>query len=94
MAHADQRRLDFDVVAVESHDTLSVLLDLTAPSGDPTRTRPPANLQIVLDRSGSMRGERLDAAKTAIDALTAGVRAGGAADGFERAAADLTNLLG
>jgi Ca-activated chloride channel homolog len=61
--------LDVDIVAVESDDKLSVLLELTAPSGDASRTRPPANLQIVLDRSGSMQGERLDAAKCAIESL-------------------------
>ncbi len=59
--------LDVDVVAHETEDQLSVLIDLTAPpapdSGEP---RPPSTLEVVLDRSGSMGGGRLDAAKTAL----------------------------
>ncbi len=59
--------LDVDVIAVETDDQLSVLIELTAPpapaSGGP---RPPSTLQVVLDRSGSMHGDRIEGAKTAL----------------------------
>src|SRR5262245_26839940 len=60
--------LDVDLVAVETADEVAVLLDLSAPPA--TRgARQPQTLQVVLDRSGSMTGERLDAAKDALEAL-------------------------
>jgi Ca-activated chloride channel homolog len=58
--------LDLDVVAIEAQDRISVLLELTAPTAETSRTRPPSTLQVVLDRSGSMAGEPLDAAKGAL----------------------------
>ncbi|MDQ3434735.1 MAG: VWA domain-containing protein [Actinomycetota bacterium] len=61
--------LDLDIVAVEAEDEVSVLLELAAPQADSQRTRAPAALEIVLDRSGSMSGDRLEAAKGAIEAL-------------------------
>ena len=64
--------LDVDVVAVETDDEVSVLIELTAPEApppDPGQERPARALQIVLDRSGSMSGERLDGAKSALVAL-------------------------
>ena len=61
--------LDLDIVAVEAEDEVSVLLEFTAPQADSARTRAPAALEIVLDRSGSMSGDRLEAAKGAIEAL-------------------------
>ena len=63
--------LDVDLVAVEAEDHLSVLLELTAPGRDSGAQRPPSTLQVVLDRSGSMSGERLDAAKDALESLIA-----------------------
>jgi len=61
--------LDVDLVAVESTDSVSLLLELTAPPGDAERQRAPSTLEVVLDRSGSMHGERLAAAKGALDRL-------------------------
>jgi Ca-activated chloride channel family protein len=61
--------LDCDLVAVEQTDELSLLVELTAPSPTTTTTRPLATLQVVLDRSGSMAGGRLDGAKTALLSL-------------------------
>ncbi len=61
--------LDVDVVAVEAEDQVSVLLELMAPTREGDGERQPATLQVVLDRSGSMGGGQLDAAKHALDAL-------------------------
>lgn len=61
--------LDVDVVAVETEDELSILLDLQAPTPQGAVARPPRTLQIVLDRSGSMSGGRLDAALRGLEQL-------------------------
>ena len=58
--------LDLDVVAIEAEDQISVLLELTAPAAETSRTRRPSTLQVVLDRSGSMTGEPLESAKAAL----------------------------
>jgi Ca-activated chloride channel homolog len=60
--------LDVDLVAVETAGEVAVLLELTAPTTRPATT-PPRALQIVLDRSGSMAGDRLDAAQQAVESL-------------------------
>ncbi|KUP98354.1 vWA domain-containing protein [Thermobifida cellulosilytica] len=60
--------LEFDAVPVDSADTVHLLLDITAPEL-PGQDRPPATLQVVLDRSGSMAGERLDGAVRALLSL-------------------------
>lgn len=57
---------DVDVVAVEQQDEVSVMVELTAPTLRTDRTRPPATVQVVLDRSGSMGGEPLETAKDAL----------------------------
>jgi Ca-activated chloride channel family protein len=62
-------RLDCDLVAVETSDELTLLVELAAPSPTTDVVRPPATLQVVLDRSGSMDGDRLEGAKTALIAL-------------------------
>lgn len=61
--------LDLDVVAIEQADEVTLMLELGAPPAPASQPRPPAAVQVVLDRSGSMDGERLDAAKDAIVAL-------------------------
>jgi Ca-activated chloride channel homolog len=58
--------LDVDLVALESEDQVTLMLDLLAPATEAAVARPPATLQVVLDRSGSMAGERLDVAKHAL----------------------------
>ena len=72
--------LDVDVVAVEQEDEVTVLLELAAPAAAADSARPPAGVEVVLDRSGSMDGERLDAAKQAlvrlVDRLQPGDRFG------------------
>ena len=61
-------QLEFDVVAIESEDRLSLLLELKAPPA-PKKERAPSALQVVLDRSGSMAEGRLAAAQGALDRL-------------------------
>jgi Ca-activated chloride channel family protein len=48
---------------------VSLLVELTAPTPEPVTERAPRTLVVVLDRSGSMGGERLDGAKAALTAL-------------------------
>ena len=62
-------QLDLDVLAIECDDQLSLLVELTAPTPEPTAERSARTLVVVLDRSGSMAGERLDGAKAALTAL-------------------------
>src|SRR3954468_3958627 len=61
--------LDLDVVAHETDDQLSVLIELAAPELPTDTTRAPSTLVVVLDRSGSMAGDRIEGAKTALLAL-------------------------
>lgn len=61
--------LDLQLVALQQADSVDVLVELTAPVAAGTTPRPPATLQVVLDRSGSMAGDRLDTAVTALIAL-------------------------
>ncbi len=72
--------IDVDVVAVEQDDEVSVMIELGAPAAAADRPRPPAAVQVVLDRSGSMEGDRLGAAKQAlvrlVDRLDPGDRFG------------------
>ncbi len=62
-------QLDCDLVAVENADELTLLIEITAPTPATTAVRPAATLQVVLDRSGSMDGERLVGAKKALISL-------------------------
>lgn len=55
--------LDVDMVALEAADKVTLMLDLTAPTNPAQSTRPGQAIQVVLDRSGSMEGQPLDAAK-------------------------------
>lgn len=61
--------LDLDVLAMATDDELSVLVELTAPEQPTDVDRAPSTLVIVLDRSGSMAGDRLEQAKAAITTL-------------------------
>ena len=61
--------IDVDLVAVEQPDEITVLLEVRAPESQTDTQRNPAAVQVVLDRSGSMTGERLDAAKRALIGL-------------------------
>ena len=61
--------VDVELVAVQQPDELSILLELTAPEARATEPRRPAAVEVVLDRSGSMAGERLEAALAGLIAL-------------------------
>ena len=60
-------QLDLDVIAAQTHEQLSLLVELTAaPAGAPSDARNEAGARtvvVVLDRSGSMAGSRLDGAR-------------------------------
>ena len=60
--------LDHAVVAVEKDQEVNLLVKLTAPEGK-TDGRRPLNIGLVIDRSGSMAGEKLECAKTAMKRL-------------------------
>ena len=62
-------QLDMDVVALEAEDTVTCMLTFEAPMPDLDKSRPAETLVMVLDRSGSMQGAPLAAAKTAIHNL-------------------------
>lgn len=64
-------QLDVNVVAVETTDEVSLLLDLQSPHVATDSDRPAATLPVVLDRSGSMRGAPLDGAVQALCGLVA-----------------------
>ncbi|GIH71863.1 vWA domain-containing protein [Sphaerimonospora thailandensis] len=61
--------LDLTVVPLDTDDEITILLEIAAPTPDGPRDRPPATLQIVLDRSGSMGRDRLPGAQRALLAL-------------------------
>lgn len=59
-------RLDFNLVALAEADQLTLMLELTAPPATTYPARPPAAIEVVLDRSRSMHESRL---RIAVDAL-------------------------
>ena len=54
--------LDMDLVALETQDRITLMLDLTTPMSEAATARPGQAVQVVLDRSGSMAGAPLQAA--------------------------------
>jgi Ca-activated chloride channel homolog len=61
--------LDVEMIALETDDQLSVMIELSAPAAPNAGERAPSTLEVVLDRSGSMMGGRLHGAKTALVSL-------------------------
>jgi Ca-activated chloride channel homolog len=63
-------QMGVDLVAIEGEEQLSALIELTAPESPQNDTdRTPSTLIVVLDRSGSMGGGRLEGAKRALTSL-------------------------
>jgi Ca-activated chloride channel family protein len=58
--------LDTDLVAIESEDKVTVMVDLTAPVAESQASRPARGVQVCLDISGSMEGAPLASAKESI----------------------------
>ena len=58
--------LDIDLVALESTEKVTMMLDMTAPITDAAKSRPGQAVEVVLDRSGSMSGPVFDSAKESI----------------------------
>ena len=64
-------RTDRRYIRANGKSTRFILASLTAPAAPARATRAPVNLSIVLDRSGSMSGAKLDTAKRAVtEAMT------------------------
>ena len=60
-------RQDRRLIRPNAHSQRFLLARIVAPRADTQRARPPVNLAIVLDRSGSMSGEKLRVAKAAVE---------------------------
>ena len=60
-------RQDRQLIRPNGHSQRFLLARITAPRATSERARPPVNLAIVLDRSGSMSGEKLRVAKAAVE---------------------------
>jgi hypothetical protein len=56
-------RLAHNLLAVESEHTVHAMVEVTAPDGADHDRRPGLKLALVLDRSGSMAGEKLEVTK-------------------------------
>lgn len=62
-------QLDVDVLALQQDEHVTCLLTLEAPALAEDAARPGEKLMIVVDRSGSMHGEPLDAVRSSLHAL-------------------------
>jgi Ca-activated chloride channel family protein len=60
-------RPDRHIIRPNAHSARFLLARVVAPRAAMERTRPPVNLAIVLDRSGSMSGDKLRVAKAAVE---------------------------
>lgn len=58
--------LDIDLIALETTEKVTLMLDMTAPMTDASKLRPGQAVEIVLDRSGSMSGPVFESAKQSI----------------------------
>lgn len=62
-------RMDHSIVPVQSSSVVHILLTITAPEATSGKARPELNIAAVIDRSGSMSGQKLDYAKKAVRVL-------------------------
>ena len=67
-------RPDRRLIRPTAHSQRFVLARIAAPRATTERARPPVNLAIVLDRSGSMSGEKIRVAKIAVEEAIARLR--------------------
>ena len=67
-AHAAELELTVDrtLARGRAHSSRFVRLVVVAPSGDPTKQRPPVRIGFVIDRSGSMSGTPMECARQAV----------------------------
>jgi Ca-activated chloride channel family protein len=66
-------RFDHQLLAVEGEHDVHCMLELHAPAA-PDAARPPLHLALVIDRSGSMAGDKLDAARASATFLAGRLR--------------------
>jgi ADP-ribosylglycohydrolase len=62
-------RLDHQLLAVETEHQVHAMLEITAPGAPDGDKRAPLNIAIVIDRSGSMSGPKLEVTKQCADYL-------------------------